>query len=478
MPRRTKIIATVGPASEGEEVLRGMIRAGMDVARLGMAHSTLEENNDRLSAIRRIAREEGRTVGVLVDLSGPKVRVASFLEGPVEFIEGDVFQVAVGDVCSTSDLLHIDYGALFEDLDIGDQLSVGDGRVVGNIEDKKGERMSVRVLHGGTLSGRPGVQIPSDRLSLRTPTLEDLRAVEFFCEKNIDMIAVSFVRSAEDLDRLETAVHPEGPLLVAKIETAAALDDLPRIIQRSGAVMVARGDLGNECGIEALPVLQKRIIRQCIALGRPAITATQMFESMIDNPAPTRAEVSDVANAIWDGSSAVMLSGETAVGIDPVNVIATMSRVARHADDHFDHRGWSAELAESRLADVADPNTSVTDAMTVATARAVEELGIRTIVCVSGTGFTVRSMARFRPSARILGFSADERTVRQLSLSWGTEPFHLAEDGEVALRVAEALKSARDEAGVEAGELVAVLAGPDARSRATNELRLELVPEV
>ncbi|MBC8364527.1 MAG: pyruvate kinase [Actinobacteria bacterium] len=476
MARRTKIIATIGPASEGDQVLRGMIRAGMDVARLGMAHSTLEENAERLKAIRRIAAEEGRTVGVLVDLTGPKVRAASFGEDPVEFVEDATVQLRIGHLRSRASVIEVDYEAFFRDVEPGGRMSIGDGRVILQLGDLDGERISGTVVHGGVLSGRPGLHIPADRLSLSAPTPEDLRAVGYFLEHEVDMIALSFVRSADDIGRLGTEPHPNGPLVVAKIETAAALADLQGIIEKSGAVMVARGDLGNECGIEVLPVLQKQIIRQCISLGRPAITATQMFESMIAGPEPTRAEVSDVANAIWDGSSAVMLSGETAVGIDPANVVATMSRVAEHADENFDHHGWSAELAELRLTDVDDPASSVTDAMTFATARAVEELGISTIVCVSGSGFTVRSMARFRPSARILGYSADERTVGQLSLSWGTEPFHLPEEGEVDRRVARALDLCRDQAGVPPGELVAVLAGTDPTSRATNELRLERVP--
>ncbi len=409
MPRRTKIIATVGPASESEPVLRGLIRAGMDVARLGMAHSSLEENAERLALIRRLAAEEGRAVGVLVDLPGPKVRSAGFGEDPVEFALGAEVQLRVGDRGSRATVVEVDYEAFFHDVEPGDRLSLGDGRVILELGEQDGERMAARVVHGGVLSGRPGVHIPSEHLSLTAPTPEDLRATEFFVEHDVDMIALSFVRTADDIDRLDLPPHPEGPLVVAKVETAAAIDDLPGIIERSGA--------------------------------------------------------------------AVMLSGETAVGIDPVNVVATMDRVARHADDNFDHHGWSAELAELHLTGTEDQGTSITDAMTGATARAVEELGIDTIVCVSGSGFTVRSMARFRPSARILGYSANERTVRQLALSWGTEPVHLPVDGEVDLRVAEALDLARESGGVSAGELVAVLAGTDPRSRATNELRLERVPE-
>ncbi len=476
MGRRTKIIATIGPASESEAVLRDLVRAGMDVARLGLAHGTFEEAEARLAAIRRIAIEEGRPVGILVDLPGPKVRAASFGEGPVDIVENSALHLTVGSGASTADRIQVDYAGLLEDVVPGDRLSVGDGRVILEVSDSDGDALSARVMHGGVLSGRPGVHIPSERLSISTPTDEDLLSLERFVDLDVDMVAVSFVRSAADIERLPVERHPAGPLVVAKVETKAAIDDLPGIIGASGAVMVARGDLGNECRLEELPILQKEIIRECIALGRPAITATQMLETMITNPEPTRAEVSDVANAVWDGSSAVMLSGETAIGTDPAGVVATMSRIAERADDQFDHRAWAAELADLRLTDREDPDTAVTDAMTMAASRAVAELGIGTVLCISGSGFTVRSMARFRPAARILGLSANRRTVGQLTLSWGTEPLHLSEEGSIEQRVAGALVAARDSGHVVPGELVGVLAGTNVRARSTNVLRLELVP--
>ncbi len=477
MARRTKIIATIGPASDDEATLRGLVRAGMDVARLGLAHNTIDEAAERMAAIRRIAALEGRYVGVLVDLPGPKIRAASFGEAPVAIAEDSVVDLRVGGTASDASTIEIDYEGLLADVEPGDRLSMGDGRVILEVAEAHGDRLAARVAHGGTLMGSPGLHIPSDRLSMRAPTPEDLEAVERFVELGVDLIAVSFVRSAEDLARVPVDPHPSGPIVVAKVETRAAIDDLPAIIEASGAVMVARGDLGSECSIEELPILQKEIIRQCIALGRPAITATQMLETMVSNPEPTRAEASDVANAVWDGSSAVMLSGETAVGIDPVNVVATMARIAERADEAFDHRGWTSELSELRMTDTDDPDTSITDAMTQATARAVDELGIGTILCISGSGFTVRSMARFRPSARILGLSADERTVRQLTLSWGTVPLHLPEEGDLDSRVSAALAVARDRGEVAAGELVGVLAGTDVRSRSTNALRIGRVPE-
>ena len=477
MARRTKIIATIGPASDDETTLRDLIRAGMDVARLGLAHNTIDEAAERMGRIRRIAATEGRYVGILVDLPGPKVRAASFGETAVDIVEDSQVLLRVGSRASTASDIEIDYAGLLTDVEAGDRLSMGDGRVVLEVLEIDGDRVSTRVAHGGVLTGSPGLHIPSDRLSMRAPTDDDLVAVERFVELGADMLAISFVRSAEDLARVPVDPHPAGPIVVAKIETRAAIENLPAIIEASGAVMVARGDLGSECSIEELPILQKEIIRQCIALGRPAITATQMLETMVANPEPTRAEASDVANAVWDGSSAVMLSGETAIGVNPVNVVATMSRIAERADDAFDHRGWMTELSDLRMTDTDDPDTSITDAMTQATARAVAELRIGTILCISGSGFTVRSMARFRPAARIVGLSSDERTVGQLTLSWGTEPIHLPEEGNLDDRVNAALEVARNRGAVAAGELVGVLAGTDVRSRSTNALRIERVPE-
>ncbi|MEZ5168864.1 MAG: pyruvate kinase, partial [Acidimicrobiales bacterium] len=264
--------------------------------------------------------------------------------------------------------------------------------------------------------------------------------------------------------------------LVAKIETRAAVENLRGIIDAAGAIMVARGDLGNECSLEDLPHLQKQIIRDCIAGGRPVITATQMLESMITSPAPTRAEASDVANAVFDGSSAVMLSGETAIGVDPVNVIHTMGRIARRADEEMDYEAWAQQLADLRMTNSDAGAASITDAMTMATWRATQELGIENVLCISGSGFTVRSIARFRPEARILAFSVNEATVQQLTLSWGTTPMMIQPRDSNEDMVAEAIRHATVEGLIRSGEIVAVLAGSDSQSRATNVLRIERVP--
>ena len=475
MNRRTKIVATIGPASEDEATLRAMIRAGMDVARLGLAHNTIDEGLERFQRIRKVSEEEGHRVGILVDLPGPKVRAGNFGETGVDVPSGSSIELRVGEAGSSADVIEVDYEFLMRDIQVGDRVTIGDGGAVLEVTDKKADKILANVVAGSTLRGRPGVHIPSDRLQISTPTPEDFVALDAFVDAGVDMVAVSFVRSAHDMRRVGTEPHPRGPLLVAKIETRAAVDNLPGIIEASGAVMVARGDLGNECSLEDLPHLQKDIIRQCIAGGRPVITATQMLESMVTSLAPTRAEASDVANAVFDGSSAVMLSGETAVGADPTNVVRTMSRIARRADEEMDYPAWARRLAEMRMTDRSE-STSVTDAMTMAAWRATQELGVQNVLCISGSGFTVRSMARFRPEANILGFSLNEATVQQLTLSWGTTPILMGKGGTNEEMVAEAMRLAKSAGHIRPGELVGVLAGSDSRAQATNVLRIERVP--
>lgn len=473
--RRTKIIATIGPASESERVLRGMMEAGMDAVRLNLSHGTLEEALETHRRVRAIAADMGRPVGTLVDLPGPKIRSASFGREGVELAEGASVRLVPGRERSGADVIEVDYEALLDGIEVGDRISFGDGGIDLEVVDTPGDRLEARVSHGGRLSGRPGVHIPSERLRVNTPTPEDLRILDAFIEESVDMVAISFVRSAHDVRRLGTEPHPRGPLVVAKIETRSAIDNLAGILEAAGAVMIARGDLGIECSIEDLPHLQKHIIRECIAHGRPAITATQMLESMARAPTPTRAEASDVANAVFDGSSAVMLSGETATGTDPVNVVATMARLCARADATFDVESWTRLVSRLR---VSDPDNGdgryrrITDTMTDAAWRVAQELGAEAILCLTRTGFTVRAIARYRPRTPILGFTPDERVRRQLSVSWGARPMPLSAFADNETMVDEAVRTARESGHVRTGDVVVVLAGIDRRSRTTDVLRV------
>lgn len=473
MARRTKIIATIGPASDSEAMIKDLAEAGMDVARIGLAHGSLDEAIEKFRRVRRVEASLGRSIGTLVDLPGPKVRAGSMPEGGLVVAESEMVRLVTGSEDCRKGVIPVDHEGLLVDLHIGDRVVFGDGSVMAEVVDRGEDCLEARITHGGLLQGRPGVHIPSDRLRIPSPTPEDLRMLDAFVSEGVDMVAISFVRSAHDIRRVGVEPHPRGPLVVAKIETRAAVENLDAIIEASGAVMIARGDLGAEMPIEELPHLQKRILERCITLGRPAITATQMLESMVTAPSPTRAEASDIANAVFDGSSALMLSGESAIGHDPIGAVATMARIAERADDEFDYDAWGSKV--HKIASTMQPHVddTVTLGMTNAAWRAALETGAAAILCVTNTGFTVRSIARFRPQAKILGFSTDEQTLRQLTLSWGAVPMHLDVHLQSDDAVARAVELAREAGEIRRGDLVAVLSGSrEYPGQATDTLRL------
>jgi pyruvate kinase len=473
MVRRTKIIATIGPASDSEASIKGLIDAGMDVARLGLAHGTIDSQLERYHRIRQVAQESEHPVGIMVDLPGPKVRAGTMPDAGLDLEPGQEIRLAPGTDKTTDETIYVDYESLLSDVHQGDKVSFGDGAVSAEAVDRSKDAIIIRVTHGGLLQGRPGVHIPSERLRLTTPTRKDLEALDAFVAAGVDMVALSFVRSAHDIRRVGTEPHPRGPLIIAKIETRAAVENLEGIILAAGAIMVARGDLGAEMPIEELPHLQKRILRRCIALGRPAITATQMLESMIHAPSPTRAEASDIANAVFDGSSALMLSAESAIGDDPVNAVATMARIAARADHEFDYEGWPAHLAKLYTKQELEVDDVVTNGMTNAAWRAATETGAAAIVCVTLTGFTVRSIARFRPQAKIYALSTDQRTVDQLTLSWGATPMLLEPGLTQEQAISHSVDVARQQGDLHNGDLVIVLSGsPGYPGQATDSLKI------
>jgi pyruvate kinase len=476
MNRRTKIVATIGPASDSPEVLRRLIDAGMDVARISLAHDKLDGTLERYRRVRAAAKEADRVIGILVDLPGPKVRAGAFPAEGVLLEADHELRLVPGSDPSSAEVIHVGYDRLLADVEIGDRLAIGDGSITMEVIDNDRSALKARIRHGGRVRGRPGIHIPSDRLRITSPTPEDLRGLDAFVDADVDMVALSMVRSAHDIRRVGTEPHPRGPLVIAKIETRAAVENLEGIIDASGGVMVARGDLGNECPIAELPHLQKRIIKSCIAHGRPVITATQMLESMIHAPSPTRAEATDVANAIFDGSSAVMLSAETAIGHDPVLVVQTMAEIAARADSEFDYPSWAQHIASIRRRVRPGLELDITDTMTMAGWRAATEAKVAAIIAISHTGFTVRAIARFRPEPEVLAFSPDERAVRQLTLSWGITPFWLSSDDSADEMVREAMRITKERTSIRSGDVVAVLHGSNPRVRSTDVLRLARVP--
>lgn len=473
--RRTKIVATIGPASDSPSQIANLIDAGVDVFRLGLAHDDIQVVLDRAQVIREVSNEKNSSAAVLVDLPGPKVRAGSFGEEGVALLDGSEVELRPGTEPSTAQVIHVSHHTLADDLRLGDLLNLGDGRAVLQVSDLHDDVVRARVLNGAIMRGRPGVHIPSDRLSTTTPTPEDIRALDIVVDAQVDMVAVSFVRSARDIRALGLERAPTGPLVVAKIETRAAVQNLDTILEVSDAVMVARGDLGLECSLAEIPGLQKQIIDAAVRVGRPVITATQMLETMTDNPQPTRAEVSDVANAVFDGTSAVMLSGETAIGCDPVRVVKTMDEILRSAEQLFDSVAWSQRV-EAFGQDDEDPrDTRIENAVSAAAIRAISALSAPATVCITGSGATARAICRYRPASAVFAVTDNPRTYRQLNLVWGAQPILASSRGEGVSRVRAVLDDLRDRGYLQAGQVVPVVTGSTNASLASNILRVETV---
>jgi pyruvate kinase len=474
MNRRTKIVATVGPASETPAVLEALLRAGADVVRLNLSHGPIDEHIQRLKAVREAAFVVGRPIAVLADLPGPKVRAGRFPDGGVHLGAGQIIGMRPGTDDSDSVCVSVDYPSLLADVKPGDRLVCGDGGITMRVTSIGTEALTARVETGGLAQGRPGIHLPSERLRLAAPTDEDLVLAAAMAAEGVEFLGVSFVRSAADLEKVRAAVIPHTTRLIAKIETIPAVANLAEIIAVSDAVMVARGDLGIELPLEDVPHLQKQIIRQCVEAGVPVITATQMLESMIQAPAPTRAEVSDVANAVFDGTDAVMLSAETAIGHDPELVVRTMSQIATRAEEEADYGRWGERLGRSQRLTWDDTSDRITMAITHACAQAAADAGAEAILCCTRSGRSANAMARFRPTCALIGMSPDPSTVRSLSLTWGITPVQVDTYGSTDEMVWFAVESAVRQRLITSGSVVAVLAGaPDrASGAATDVLRL------
>jgi pyruvate kinase len=421
--------------------------------------------------VREAAARARSVVAVLADLPGPKVRAAPFADGGVELHAGATVRLVSDAPVSSTDVIGIDYPTLLEDLHAGDRIVLGDGVITLGVEQVSAGGVQCEVRSGGHAQGRPGVHLPATRFRIQSPTAEDLHLAKAMSAEGADFLAVSFVRGAGDLQRVREAIAPMTTRLVAKIETLPAIEHLDEIIAASDAVMVARGDLGIECSLEDVPHMQKRIVRSCVAAGVPVITATQMMESMITAPSPTRAEVSDVANAVFDGTDALMLSAETAIGVDPVNVVRTMSRVAERAEREADYAHWADHLGRLQRTSLADDPDRITLAITHAAGLAAVDAGADAILCCTRSGRSALAMARFRPLARLIGLSPNESTVRALALSWGMTSLKVETYTTTDELVWFAVETALHHDLISSGQTVLVLAGaPDGASGASTDV--------
>jgi len=425
-PTRTKIVATLGPATDREEAIRPLVRAGVDVFRLNFSHGDHTSHGELIDTIRRVARDSDEPVAILQDLQGPRIRTGALKgrEG-VMLEEGAQVVLRCGDFEGDARTVPVQYEHLADDVRPGDHVMLRDGTIELEVAQVCGRDVRCRVVSGGELQEHQGINLPGVRLSLSAPTEKDIDDLHFGMERGVDYVALSFVQSGEDVQRLKAAMREhagEGAELpvIAKIEKPEAVDNLRGILLAADGVMVARGDLGIEMPAEAVPVAQKKIIRMANALGKPVITATQMLESMVDAPRPTRAEASDVANAILDGTDAVMLSGETSVGNYPVQSVRTMDRIAREIEHYLRQQG------SQRPPEIEEVHNRVEHALANAACSIAERLHAAGIVSFTITGSTARYVSQRRPSTCILALTPEETTYRRMALLWGVHPVRLS----------------------------------------------------
>jgi len=464
---RTKIVCTLGPASSSRDGVRALVEAGLNVARINFSHGTHELHAATIATVREVARELGKPVAILGDLQGPRIRIGD-LADPVELVQGrEVVLVAEGE--ARPDEIPVTYDELARDVGAGDRILINDGLLELIVVEVSPPRVRARVLHGGGLTSHKGINLPGVQVSAPSITAKDRADVTFAVGHDLDYLALSFVRRAEDVAELRAMV-PKEMLIVAKIEKDVALDNIESILRASDAVMVARGDLGVELPFEQVPIAQKRIIAMANRLGRPVITATQMLESMITHPRPTRAEASDVANAILDGTDAVMLSAETAAGAYPRLAVEAMRRIITEVESH----PTAQSLHEDRRPH--DSVVSTEQAIAAATVAAVRMLATPLVIVFTKSGFTGRIVASHRPGVPILALTDLPRTARQLALVWGVIP-ELVPPGNAYEEVVRLGLAAATRNGLASrGDRVVVTAGvPFDVPGTTNLLKVEVV---
>jgi len=462
---RAKIVCTLGPAVSTTEKIRALIDVGMDVARLNMSHGSHADHEAAYHLVRKAADESGHGVAIFADLQGPKIRLETFAEGPTALAVGDFFTITTRDVPGDATICGTTYKGLPGDVEVGDVVLIDDGKIRLRVTAVDGEDVQTQVVVGGPVSNNKGINLPGVAVNVPALSDKDEEDLRFALRISVDFIALSFVRSGKDVERVREIMREEGVMLpvIAKIEKPQAIEQLDDIIKAFDAFMVARGDLGVECPLEDVPFLQKQVIEKARRNAKPVIVATQMLESMIVNPAPTRAEASDVANAVLDGADAVMLSGETSVGAYPVETVRTMDRIIASTEDH----------ALPKMAAIDWQPRTRGGVIAKAAAEVAERIGAKYLVAFTQSGDSARRLARYRGSVPVLAFTPEDKVRCQLALTWGVETFKtdtVEHTDEMVRQVDEQLL----EIGrVKEGDLVVIIAGsPPGIPGSTNALRI------
>ncbi len=473
--RKTKIVCTIGPASNTEAKLRELMLAGMDVARMNFSHGDHASHLVTLKLIEKVRDELGLPVAALLDTKGPEIRLGDFKEGKVLLKKGDYFTLTTREIEGTQDIVSITYKNLPRDVKVGGRILIDDGLIELEITDLTETDIACRVLNGGPVSNHKGVNVPNCQLSMPFISEKDYKDLIFAAENGYDFVAASFTRTAQDvldMKKVLTEHGGENIRIIAKIENRQGIDNIDEIIRAADGIMVARGDMGVEIPFEEVPTLQKIMIRKACAAGKVAITATQMLDSMMNNPRPTRAEAADVANAIYDNTSAIMLSGETAAGKYPIEAVRTMARIALTTEAAIDY-GYA--LRERRQP--GDPD--ITNAISHACCTTALDLNASAIVTVTKSGFTARMLSKYRPQSPIVACVMDEQVRRQLNLAWGVTPFKIEKKDNTDELFEIAVNCAENAGIVRQGEVVVITAGiPLGISGTTNMIKVHVVGHV
>lgn len=468
--RKTRIVCTLGPSSNTYETIKALALAGMNVARFNFSHGTQESHLETFRILSRVRSELHLPIGALLDTKGPEIRLKTFAKGPVSLNEGQLFTLTTREVEGDENIVSITHKNL--PIDLGDQTRIllDDGLVELQVESKTDTDIVTRVLTSGVVSDRKGVNVPGVRFSMPYIGERDRDDVLFGIRTGFDYIAASFVRGAEDVQAMRQLLDENGGehvRIIAKIENADGVAHIEEIIEASDAVMIARGDMGVEIPFEEIPIIQKRMIKVATMAGRQVITATQMLESMVNNSRPTRAEITDVANAIYDGTSATMLSGETASGKHPVEAVKTMARIAERAENDIDYRKRFFERS------ITESNETITDAISHATCMIALNMHAAAIVTVTKSGTTAKMISRFRPDTPIIACTPDASTYRQLSLSWGVTPVLIGEERITDVLFDHAVDASVDTGLLKKGDLAVLTAGvPLSVSGTTNLIKV------
>jgi len=452
---KTKILITIGPASDTKEKLQALIDAGADGFRLNFSHGNYEYFEHVFNLINEICVEKSLPIPILIDLQGPKIRIGDLSQPEIEIKSGDLIEITTQNIIGTKEKISTSYSQLIEDSQIGETILIDDGLIKLLIEEKNKDSLMCRIIEGGILKPKKGMNLPGMKLSTPSVTEKDFKDLEFALKHRVDFIALSFVRKQEDIINLRTWLEERGfkiPL-IAKIEKEEAVKDFEKILEVSDGIMIARGDLGVEIGVQQVPVIQKKIIRRCNEVGKLVITATQMLESMIKNPVPTRAEVSDIANAVWDGTDVVMLSGETSVGNFPVEAVKVMNQILLTTETEAGHR----RDINYHIPDNIFEN--MIDASGAAVVKAAEQMKASAIVIFTHLGIKASIVSKFRPEASLFAISDKFETLNTLNLHWGIKPFFLDKIYDEEIAITNSTKLLKEKNLIKDGDVIIFTAG-------------------